>query len=109
MQRIIAYVDGFNLYYGLRSMGWRRLYWLDVHRLAENLLKPGQPLVRVHYFTARIASRPGNEGTRKRQGTYLDALETLDGCATSLRPLPRKDPAVPAMSREVGDFRGEDD
>ena len=79
MQRIIAYVDGFNLYYGLRSMGWRRLYWLDVHRLAENLLKPGQRLVRVHYFTARIASHPGNEGTRKRQGTYLDALETLDG------------------------------
>ena len=79
MQRIIAYVDGFNLYYGLRSMGWRRLYWLDVHRLAENLLKPGQRLVRVHYFTARNASRPGNEGTRKRQGTYLDALETLDG------------------------------
>ena len=79
MDRVIAYVDGFNLYYGLRAKGWRRLYWLDVHRLAENLLKPGQRLVRVHYFTARITSRPGDEGTRTRQSTYLDALETLDG------------------------------
>ena len=79
MARIIAYVDGFNLYYGLRSQGWRRLYWLDVHRLAENLLKPGQRLLGVHYFTTRIRSRPGDEDTRRRQGTYLEALKTLPG------------------------------
>ena len=79
MVRIIAYVDGFNLYYGLRSKGWRRLYWLDVYRLAENLLKPGQQLLGVHYFTSRISSRPGNEDTRRRQGKYLEALETLPG------------------------------
>ena len=79
MGRIIAYVDGFNLYYGLRSKGWRRLYWLDVHRLAENLLKPGQRLLGVHYFTTRIRSRPGDEDTRRRQATYLEALETLPG------------------------------
>ena len=79
MARVIAYVDGFNLYYGLRSKGWRRLYWLDVQRLAENLLKPGQRLLGVHYFTTRIRSRPGNEGTWKRQGTYLEALKTRPG------------------------------
>ena len=64
MARIIAYVNGFNLYYGLRSKGWRRLYWLDVHGLAENLLQPGQRLLGVHYFTTRIRSRPGDEDTR---------------------------------------------
>ena len=64
---------------GLRSKGWRRLYWLDVHRLAENLLKPGQRLLGVHYFTTRIRSRPGNEDTWQRQGTYLEALETRPG------------------------------
>lgn len=79
MGRIITYVDGFNLYYGLRSKGWRCFYWLDVHRLAENLLKPDQRLLSVHYFTSRIRSRPGNENTRKRQGVYLEALETLPG------------------------------
>ena len=30
-RRVAVYVDGFNLYYGLRSKGWRRYYWLDLH------------------------------------------------------------------------------
>ena len=29
-RRVAVYVDGFNLYYGLRSKGWRRYYWLDL-------------------------------------------------------------------------------
>ena len=66
-------------YYGLRSKGWRRLYWLDGHRLAENLLEPRQQLLGLHYFTSRIRSCPGNEDTRTRQGTYLEILETLRG------------------------------
>ena len=63
----------------LISKDWRRLYWLDVHRLADNLLQPGQRLLGVHYFTTRIRSRPGDEDTRRRQGTYLEALKTLPG------------------------------
>ena len=54
MQRMIAYIDGFNLYYGLRAAGWRRYYWLDLRRLAENLLRPGQTLAAVRYFSARV-------------------------------------------------------
>ena len=55
MTRLTAYIDGFNLYYGLRSKGWRSYYWLDIHRLVENLLKSSQRLVAIHYFTARPA------------------------------------------------------
>ena len=77
VQRVAVYVDGFNLFYGLRSKGWRRYYWLDVHRLAENLLRPGQSLAAVRYFTARIFSDPRDPGKRARQNTYLDALSTL--------------------------------
>ena len=30
-QKVIVYVDGFNLYYGLKkNLRWRRYYWLDV-------------------------------------------------------------------------------
>lgn len=25
--RVIAYIDGFNLYFGLKSKGWKRYYW----------------------------------------------------------------------------------
>ena len=77
MQRVMVYIDGFNLYFGLRSKGWRRYYWADLRRLAENLLRSEQRLVAVRYFSARISARPGNPDKRKRQATYLEALETL--------------------------------
>ena len=73
----MVYIDGFNLYFGLRSKGWRRYYWADLRRLAENLLRSEQRLVAVRYFSARISARPGNPNKRKRQATYLEALETL--------------------------------
>ena len=77
MQRVSVYVDGFNLYYGLKSKGWRHYYWLDLHRLSEKLLRPGQRLVMVRYFTARVSAQTGDSERRKRQNTYLEALETF--------------------------------
>ena len=74
MERVTAYVDGFNLYFGLRSKGWRRYYWLNIAKLAQNLLKPQQQLVHTKYFTARVADPPAKV---KRQTTYLEALATL--------------------------------
>ena len=68
--RTMAYVDGFNLYYGLKSKGWKRYYWLDVWRLAENLMRHGQ-LIGVKYFTACVRANPPKEA---RQQAYLGAL-----------------------------------
>ena len=39
-QRVAAYIDGFNLYYGLRSKGWQRYYWVDMNLLVGKLLAP---------------------------------------------------------------------
>ncbi len=78
MQRVIAYVDGFNLYFGLKQSAFQRYYWLDVALLASHLLKPGQQLVATHYFTARIRDNGHNAADQKRQNTYLEAL-TLRG------------------------------
>lgn len=64
----MVYVDGFNLYYGLKSKGWRRFYWLDVRELSEKLLRAGQQLVGVRYFTARIT---GNQQEKKRRQANL--------------------------------------
>lgn len=76
-QRVAVYVDGLNLYYGLKSRGWRRYYWLDLRRLAERLLRPGQLLTMVRYFTARFEPQTGDPERHIRQDTYLQALETL--------------------------------
>lgn len=82
MERVIAYIDGFNLFFGMRSKGWRRYYWLDPRALARNLLKPRQTLVSTKYFTARISDTPNDPGKRERQNTYLEAIDTLP--ATSI-------------------------
>ncbi len=76
MQRVIAYVDGFNLYFGLRQSGWRKYYWLDLPMLVTKLLKPDQKLVSTHYFTARIRANGHNADDAKRQNNYIDALVT---------------------------------
>ena len=75
--RVAVYIDGFNLFYGMRSKGWKQFYWLDVHQLAENLLRSGQQLSVVRYFTAPILPDPSDPNKDKRQETYLDALSTI--------------------------------
>lgn len=77
MERVIAYIDGFNLYFGLKSKGWRRFYWLDVQRLAGRLLRPHQELAGVKYFTSRVSASPSDPGKDRRQAAYLEALATL--------------------------------
>lgn len=77
MQRVIAYVDGFNLYFGLRSKAWKRYYWLNIQTLITDLLKPGQRLVETKYFTSRVSGTPSDPDKCKRQSTYLEALSTL--------------------------------
>lgn len=77
MTRVVAYVDGFNLYFGLKAKGWKKHYWLDLNGLATSLLKPGQTLEGVHYFTSRIRANGRNVADMQRQSDYLDALATL--------------------------------
>lgn len=77
MCRVSVYIDGFNLFYGIRDKGWRRYYWIDVHLLSESLLLSHQTLEKVRYFTARINHNPRDRDKKKRQMTYLEAIETL--------------------------------
>lgn len=73
-ERVVAYIDGFNLYFGLRSAGWRRYYWLNQQLLAQNLITAYQTLTFTKYFTSRI-TRAADKA--RRQSAYLEALATL--------------------------------
>ena len=83
-QRVAVYIDGFNLYYGLRSKGWRRYYWLDLNLLVRKLLRPWQQLVVNRYFTSRVLPEPGDIDKPKRQDAYLEALATLPNLTVQL-------------------------
>jgi uncharacterized LabA/DUF88 family protein len=78
--RAIAYIDGYNLYYGLRDAGFRRFLWLDLPSLARSFLRESQELIVTKYFTTRISTP---EEKRRRQSDYLEALQIH--CGTSLR------------------------
>lgn len=71
MVRVAVYIDGFNLYFGLRARYDRKYLWLDLQTLAASLLRRGQILEQVRYFTARVRNDPRGE---QRQSDYLDAL-----------------------------------
>ena len=73
-EKVIVYIDGFNLYFGLKEKKWRKYYWLNLKKLSKGLLNKGQFLVCTKYFTSRIKYPPDKV---KRQGTYIEALETL--------------------------------
>ena len=71
-QNVIAYIDGFNLYFGLKAKKWNRFYWLNLEGMVKDLLKPNQVLIKTKYFTSRIGNNPQKQ---KRQNTYLDAIQ----------------------------------
>ena len=57
-ERAIVYIDGFNLYFGLRASVIRRedskklskrCYWLDLQKIAQQLVQDRE-LIAVKYF-----------------------------------------------------------
>jgi len=70
--KVISYIDGFNLYHGMKFSSLRRFYWLDLWALSERFLKPDQTLQKVVYCTSRVQ---GDHGAMARQSTFLNALQ----------------------------------
>ncbi len=67
--RVIVYIDGFNLYYGVLKFSKDK--WLDIERLFV-LLRPHDTLQKIRYFTALSSGGKSND-----QLAYLKAIETL--------------------------------
>ena len=75
---MIAYIDGYNLYYGMIVTRLHSSRWLDLVALGCSLLKPQQHLVATRYFTTRV--RGNSKKARRqaqRQGVFIDALLAL--------------------------------
>ncbi len=75
MATVIAYVDGFNLYHGLRDRYGRRYLWLDLEHLVRRM-RPKDRIVAVRYFTALVRDDPASLA---RQRAYLGALSAHSG------------------------------
>lgn len=77
-ERVVGYIDSFNLFFGLRERGWGRYLWLDVAALVHRLSKPVQRVSGVKYFTALLS---GTGPGRGRQKVLLEAYRTLGSCS----------------------------
>ena len=80
-KRTNVYVDGFNLYNGLKRRANAKgvpnteYRWIDIVELVR-LLLPDDHIGTVRYFTALVKPREDNPGVEKRQEIFLRALET---------------------------------
>ena len=94
MGQAVVYIDGMNLYHGIKAKYGRKYLWLDLFALAAQLRRP-DTIIRVWYFTTIVAGEP--EAAR-RQETYLAALTSFshDHLAASLLP-----DAVPGRKGQV--------
>ncbi|WP_030443217.1 hypothetical protein [Actinoplanes subtropicus] len=81
MASLTAYIDGFNLYYGMKSKYRRKYLWLDPVDLICRL-RPHDDVVLVRYFTAVV--RGNAEATHNQLG-YLDAMTARNGSRLDVR------------------------
>jgi hypothetical protein len=73
--RVIAYIDGFNLFHGLRAKYRNRYLWLDMEGLIQRL-RPHDEIVAIKYFTAMVIDNPT---ALDLQQNHLDALRARSG------------------------------
>ena len=77
-RRVAVYIDGFNLYNGLRAKHEKRYLWLDLHEVCKSFLRPDQTLIRIGYFTAPVRG----DRFAAEQAIYLDALRATSSILT---------------------------
>lgn len=72
MTRIIAYIDGFNLYHAIDGLKKPHLKWLDLWALSHSIARNGEVIEAVNYFSAYATWLPD---AHMRQREYVKALE----------------------------------
>lgn len=71
MRKVIVYIDGFNLYHAIDDLKRPHLKWVDLRAVAESMLREGEVLKAVKYFSAFATWMPHRYA---RHRDYVDAL-----------------------------------
>ena len=75
MASVAAYIDGFNLYYGIKNKYGRRHLWLDVVELVRQL-RADDRITLVRYFSAIVKNEPA---AAQNQYDYIEAMRAHAG------------------------------
>lgn len=106
--RVISFIDGFNLYHAILNLKEPQLKWLDLRKLSQEFIHPkNEELVDIFYFSTIASHR--NHAAQLRQKTYLDALK-LHEITTVLGQFKRKErDCTKCSARYVGHEEKETD
>ncbi len=73
MERVAAFIDGFNLYHSLEEAKCQHLKWINYWNLADAfVVKSREKLVKVFYFSAIV---PWDQEKAARHKDFIKALE----------------------------------
>ena len=72
MSNVRVYIDGFNLYHAIEKIGRAELKWLNLKTVSANLLRNGETLDEVNFFTAVW---PYEAAKQKRHENFLKAQD----------------------------------
>jgi uncharacterized LabA/DUF88 family protein len=72
MSRLIAYIDGFNLYHAVHALRKPHLKWLDLWSLSQSFARAGETVAAVNYFSAYATWLPE---AHVRHREYVKALQ----------------------------------
>jgi len=73
MMRVVAFVDGFNLYHAIDDLGKQHYKWLDIRKIVLSFLDPNlHDLVSTYYFSAYATWLPD---AHRRHQVFVRALE----------------------------------
>ncbi|MDD5701296.1 MAG: NYN domain-containing protein [Dehalococcoidales bacterium] len=74
-QRVYVFIDGSNLYHGIKEfVGDGKRVPIDMRRFAEELVEKERRLVKILYYTAPISQQENKEGYRAQQ-KFLSVLK----------------------------------
>ena len=80
MKPTIAYLDGFNLFYGLLK-GTKDL-WLDPVEFVRRLIREDHDIQKVKYFSAPLKTYPYDRDAVESQNAYFQVLATCHRSAS---------------------------
>ena len=71
--KVNVYVDGFNLYYGVKRKCCK---WLDLSAVCRRMM-PSEQIQRMRYFTAAVKPTSDDPEKPNRQQVFIRALRTI--------------------------------
>jgi uncharacterized LabA/DUF88 family protein len=77
LKRVRVYIDGFNVYHAIDGITNPTLKWLNYKLLSKQMLREGETLDSVHFFTAVLT---WNHIKQQRHKNYIAALRAAGVC-----------------------------